>query len=271
MTDISTLKPGLLVSVKTGIDGNVQYLRNEIESDHVTARGTREAEWQTRRVISDPAEYETGQKVRSKALSLIRSVCIKSSFGLLCPEAKQADLNQRVIEARAMVSAFNRQATLTGVKLYVLIGRVASDDVEAVRAIKSEIRDLIKSMQDGIKNNDATAIREAATRAKGVGRMLSEEAQKRVQDAVDMARAAAKVIVKTGEEAAVEIDAATIRKLAKARTSFLDIDEDADAPAAVISARSAKAVTLDIDEGAATAAPAPVKVRIERYRPNSNL
>lgn len=269
-SDVTTLKPGLLVSLKTGIDGNIRYDRQDIEADHLTERGTKEAEWQTRRVIDDPDEYEAGNKVRGVAITAVRRVCVRSSFGLLCPEAKEDELNVAIAGARTLVNEFNRRAQITGVKFYVMVGRVASDDVEAVRAIKGEIRDLIKTMQDGIKAANVTAIRDAANRAKGVGRMLSEEAQARVQDAVDMARAAAKVIVKAGDDAAVEIDTATIRKLGKARVSFLDIEEDGEASAPVQTA-AAKGRVLDISEDEEPTVPTP-PARPARYvRPDPAL
>ena len=75
-----------------------------------------------------------------------------------------------------MVDDFNRTATLSRVSVYAMIGRVAADDVEAVKAINSEVSDLLGQMQEGLKNLDVKSIRDAATKAKQIGQMLSPTA-----------------------------------------------------------------------------------------------
>lgn len=221
-----TLRPGLLISLKTEVKGNVKYKRRDIGRDYRTVDGEIIATWETERTISDPAEHDAAIKVRSKTRSLITGVCAASAFGLLCPEAKAADLQDAIAEARRLADAFNATANVTSVSVYVITGRIAPDDVEAVRAISSEVRDLLAEMSAGIENVDVKRIRAAATKAKGVGTMLSPEMQERIQVAVDAARAAAKKIVKAGETAAIEVDRLTMATLAEARTAFLDLEQD---------------------------------------------
>jgi len=72
---------------------------------------------------------------------------------------------------------------------------------------------------------DVKTVREAATRARSLGAMLSEDASEQVQDAIQMARRAARAIVKAGEEGEVEISREALDTLARARTSFLDLDD----------------------------------------------
>lgn len=221
----STLRPGLLVSLKTSISGNVKYNKEVIAPEHKTESGAAEAVWQTQRTIAEPEEYENARKCRSKAAALIRSVCAQSAFGLLCPESDADKLAKVIAEARDIADGFNNQAILTRVTVYVITGRIAPDDVEAVKAINSEIKDLMNAMEQGIKNLDVKAVRDAASRAKEVGAMLSTDAQARVQIAVEAAREVAKKIVKSGEQAAQEIDLSAVRKIAEMRTAFLDLDE----------------------------------------------
>lgn len=221
----STLRPGLLVSLKTSVHGNVAYHVNEIEQDHVDADGIRRATWQTERTIRDPVEHEEAVKLRTRARSLVTGVCTASSFGLLCPEAWEGRLSDAMDEAQEMVAEFNDRATLTRISVYVLVGRIAADDSEAVRAINSEIRELIDTMSGGLERLDIKAVREAATKARQMGAMLSESANQQVQNAIAMARQAARALVKAGEEGAAAIDREALDMLARARTSFLDLDE----------------------------------------------
>lgn len=220
----STLRPGLLVSLKTSIHGNVAYKVNEIEEDHLDDDGVRRATWQTERTIRDPAEHEEAIKVRTRCRSLITGVCSTSSFGLLCPEAWEGRLADAVEEAQEMVATFNGKAALTRISVYVLVGRIAASDSEAVRAINSDIRELLDTMEGGLRRLDVKMVREAATRARSLGAMLSEDASEQVAEAITMARRAARIIVRAGAEGEAEINKEALDVLARARVSFLDLD-----------------------------------------------
>jgi hypothetical protein len=235
---MNTLRPGLLVSLNTSVRGNVNYNKEEIEADHVTEEGKRQAKWLTERVISDPEEHENAIKVRSKALSLVRSVCSRSAFGLLCPEIASESLQSAIAEARRLADEFNATATLTHVSVYVMIGRIAPDDVEAVKAINSEVRELMEAMEDGLKKLDPKTVRDAANRARNIGAMLTGDAAARVRNAIDVARSAARQIVKSAEEGEAEIDRQAIRRIEEARTAFLDFDDAGEIAAPQVEGRS---------------------------------
>jgi hypothetical protein len=213
------------VSLKTTLHGNAHYQKRVIESEHVTETGAERAKWETVRTITDPAEHEKAETARAKAGSLIRGVCSHSAFGLLCPESRTAELEAAIAQARAVADAFNAEAGLSRISVYVITGRIAPDDVEAVRAINSEIAELMQRMTDGISQLDVKAIREAASKAKSVGAMLPAETASRVQDAIAAARATARTITKAGETAAQEIDTRAIKAITEARTAFLDLDD----------------------------------------------
>jgi uncharacterized membrane protein len=229
MTDFYTLRPGLLVSMQTSIKGNVHYGQQEIESTHITSDGEERARWETTRIVSDPAEHDRAIKVRTKIRGLILSVCSTSAFGLLCPNEKETLLREAILEARSLTDDFNQTAKLTRMQVNVIYGRIAQDDVDAVRAITGEIRTLMEDMQQGLKTLDVKAIRDAANKAKQVGEMLSPDAKQRLDVAIQAARTSARKIVKAGEAAAVEIDKDAIRKIDMQRTSFLDMDFEAEA------------------------------------------
>src|SRR5262249_19083139 len=158
------------------------------EADHINDMGERVASWETQRTIADPEEHERAVKARSKARSIITGVCAASAFGLLCPVSRERDLESAIADARRVTEEFNAGAKLSSVSVYVITGRVADNDVEAVRAINSELRELLDSMRDGVRDLDATAIREAANKARALGQMLSAEAQEKVKEAIDAAR-----------------------------------------------------------------------------------
>jgi hypothetical protein len=225
MSDFHTLRPGLLVSMQTSIKGNTHYRTEEIEREHADGNGMR-ARWETTKTIADKQEHEDAIKQRTKIRGLILSVCSQSAFGLLCPNDKESELREAISLARKLTDEFNATAQVSRMSVNVIFGRIAQDDVEAVRAISGEIRSLMEDMQDGVKSLDVKAIRGAANKATEVGKMLTPEANSRMAVAIDAARTAARKIAKAGEAGAKEIDRATIRKIDMARTAFLDIDID---------------------------------------------
>jgi hypothetical protein len=232
----STLRPGLLVSVKTSCRGNVKYDKRDL--DEHRNENTEVATWETTRTIADAAEFDAAKKAQSKARSIIASVCSASAFGFLCREDKADELEAAIRDAQYVVDAFNDTARLTRVSVYVIAGKVASDDEAAVRAINSEVRDLLDKLADGIRNSDVKTIRDAADKAKSIGKVLSPSAQTDVEFAITVARNAAKQIVKAGEAAAVEIDTLAIRAITDARTSFLDLSDEVEVAAPAATARA---------------------------------
>jgi len=243
MPNTSTLRPGLLVSLKTSVRGNVSYIRKDIVAEHVTDDGKKESKWETERTVIDPAEHEMARQAVTAATLPIRKVCSWSAFGLLCPENKADELDAAIAESHRVVDAFNANANLTRVSVYIMCGRIAPDDVEAMKAINSEIADLLTQMEVGVKNLDVKSIREAANKARTIGTMLTDDASERVAIAIEAARKAARAINKAGEQAAQEVDLSAIRRITDARTSFLDLDDAAEIAAPKASVR---AVDLDV-------------------------
>lgn len=224
MIEFRTLQPGLLVSMKTEVHGNVTYQVNDRESTVIDRSEITDIH--TRKTVADIEEQERAIKQRTKIRGLILSICTKSESGLLCPNKREAELREAVVEARELADKFNANAQTTHIEFRVICGRIAQDDVETVRAITSEIRSLMEDMQRGVKALDTKVIRAAAAQAMEVGKILSPEAKGRLEIAVKAARATATKIAKAGEVAGKEIDRGALRKIGKARTSFLDINTE---------------------------------------------
>lgn len=242
---ISVLRPGLLVSLSTRMKGNRSYVAEVIEAEHPIEDGGEQSKWETTRIIADKEEYEAAVKVRHQARNLITRVCSNSAFGLLCPESRQDELMAAVGEARKVIGDFNEEAKVTRMAVNVICGRVAQDDVEAVQAISGELRDLIEEMQNGLKSLDVKAVREACNKARSVGQMLTVDAKRKLDGAIESARAAAKDIVKAGETAAVELSEVAVATLDGARTAFLDMDFESDETEIAHPVEAARAVDFE--------------------------
>lgn len=249
----TTIRPGLLVSLNTSVQGNVTYRATTIEGEHETTDGAIKAVWETEKTITDPAEFKRATEVRSKARSLIGGVCVHSAFGYLCPEADAQLLQDRIAQAQQLAADFNATASLTRVSVRVIAGKIAADDVQAARAINSEVSDLLDKMARGVQAMDVEAIRDAASRAKQLGAMVTEDNSVRLQKAIDAARSAARQIVKAGETAAAEIDQRAIRAIMESRTAFLDFSEAQEIQDPTVTGRA-----LDMEPTPVETAPALV-------------
>ena len=259
---VSTIKPGVLVALRTSIRGNVQYEKQNL-NEGVLPGGAAVREWETKRTVYDPAEYERAVKVRQKARNTIALACVVSSYGLLCPTENQDALDTAVREARKVVREFNANAKLTSVSLNVFGARIADNDVEAARAIGNELNDLMRAMERGVAKLDVEGIRKAATAALQVSNMVSPGMQERVTDFVKQARDLATKINKNAEVAAKEIDAATMQVLASKRTAFLEIGEFEEVEGPRAAAGRALDFTPEAEVPATTAKRETRRVEIE--------
>jgi hypothetical protein len=221
-----SIRPGLLIALRSTVRGGVNYTRVNLESDsEATVR------WETTRVINDPKEHALAQKARSNAIAQVRGVCITTSFGLLCPAEKEAELDAAFTKAIEMRDTHNATAKCTVVELHMLRGRIAATDEQAVKTINAELAGLIEELGAGVEKLNPESIRTAATRARELSAMLSPEREKIVTEAVTAARANAREIVrrveKGGEAAALVLGDMRRGAIERARVTFLDLGEDA--------------------------------------------
>jgi hypothetical protein len=261
----STLRPGLIVALRTSMSGNVNYRKQDIERDHLIGDATRFAKWETERTISDADEYERAVKVRSEATYTVAKVCASTAFGYLCPEENASKLGDAIAAARALIDGFNSTAKITRVTLNVITGRVAPDDVEAVRAIREELAGLMSDMEAGVTALSPSKIRDAAARAKQLSSMLTEQSKQDVESAVEAARSAATKInkaVKAGEQAALVMDQEVLKTLQGARTSFLDLDTTAETVHAPVA--PARALELTPEAGVCSWPATPSSLKVKR-------
>lgn len=250
MLKSSTLRPGLLVSLSTTIKGgNVSYSKRTLEGARTVEDGAIHESWQTDKLVRNPDELEAGKVARGKARQAITRHCSWSAFGLLCPTANKDELEAGIKEAREIAETFNATATDSRLGVYTITGQIADNDAEALRAINSELTELLTAMEQGVQTLDVKVIRDAASRAQGLGQMLSPEAEARMKVAVDAARKAARTIVKAGESAAVEVDRIAIRRIQESRLAFLDLDEAQEVKTPEVQGRA-----LDFDPGESTGA-----------------
>lgn len=226
----TTIRPAILVSVRSTVSGGVSYERQDLNADSPSDGSVVVNRWETTKTVQDPVEHEAATKARSAALRGIRKLCTLTGFGLLCPLASEEELDKAIRESREIVMAFNAKATHTRINVNTLKGKIATSDAEAARAILSETAEMIEAMDKAIDRMDVKAIRDLATKANGMSTMVSPELSDRVTAAVDTARKAARMIVqrveKKGEDAAVVLADIQRGNIQRARMAFLNLEAE---------------------------------------------
>lgn len=249
-SNASVIRPGLLVSLKSTLRGGVSYERVDINTGEKLADGAEVSEWKTKRIIEDKEEYDKATKVRAASRSLITKVCSSTSFGLLCPNDQEGALDEAIKAARKLCDNFNDQAKHSRIGMWVIKGRVASDDAEAARAITQEIGELTEKMNAGIAAFDPKAIREAADRARELSTMLSDEKKAKIDGAIEQARKAARTIVKRiekeGEDRSVVMLDIQRGQIESARVAFLDMSGDSGEVEALPAVAGQRFADLDV-------------------------
>lgn len=222
---IRTLRPGILVSLKTSVRGGVKYRKVDLESGYDPDTGAEVSRWDTTKIVYDPEEHRAARQTASRGRYLVSRVCAESRHGLLCPQDSVAELEAALAEAQALCDTFNASAEHTRVEVNVVCGQIVADDVMATRALFRETEEFLEQMQKGLAELDVNKVREMCKKALDVGQMLAPEANETIAAAVDAARAECRKIVKAGEQVAIEIDKATLDALGQARNAFLDFDD----------------------------------------------
>jgi hypothetical protein len=264
-----TLKPGYLVSLSVRSSGGVRYERQDLDKTEDEEGKTRVTKWETTKIVADPAEHEAAGKLRSKCRNMISRVCARSAFGLLCPTDKVNALDDAIAEARGMVTAFNGKAKASQLSVYVLKGKIAETDQEAAEAIADELKGLLGEMRNGILMQDVDAIRDAATTALQMGKMLDEQTTRKIGAAVEEARnIASEIRRRLAEEAdtvAGYVQEVKLINLSESRFAFLDTDAVGEAPKVEAAVREVEVdedgqanlpgMVADNDDGVKAAAP----------------
>ena len=219
------IRPGYLVSLKTTLIGNISYHKQVLEREHVVEDGSEQARWETKRVIGDRDEHNLGRKMQADARAKITTVCTNTAFGLLCPEEKSNELQQAINEAKQIAAEFNRTARLSRINVYVIVGKIAPERFDVVSAMASEALELLTTIQSGIRNRDAVAIRTAANELRRLSDMFSENGRGKLQEALDAGRGAARKIIKVPAGPAHELEGQAAQVVNAVHRQFQQLTE----------------------------------------------
>jgi hypothetical protein len=222
MAATQVMRPGILVALKTSVNGGVHYSRVDLEE---AADGT-VARWETTREMDDPAEHRKARETSRLAARAISKLCVRTSFGMLCPLDREGELDLAIAAARVTVDLWNAEASHSWIAVNAIKGRIADNDAEAIRALIGEARDLVQSMDEGLAAGDVKAIRDSAKRALRLAGIMDDGSAETVTEAAVAARSAATEIVRRvgakGEAVERVVESVDRKAFDIARFTFLD-------------------------------------------------
>lgn len=196
---VNTIKPGILVSLKSTVTGGVNYERNDLRAE-TAATGAEVRHWKTTCYTADPDEHARATKVRNRAIYCVRSLCADTALGLVCPLEREVELRAAIEDMRRIVDEYEATARYTHVRVTVYRGTVDATDAENVNAVAEEVARIVSYMAEALARRDVKAIRDAATDAASLAMIVSDDAAQKLVRAIEAARDAANQIAKQERE-----------------------------------------------------------------------
>lgn len=220
------LKPSILVALKGAVNGGITYNRVEMGRE-VAGDGSERIEWKTTKHVADPKELATADAYRNKAKTAIKRVCARTPWGLICPNAKEAELMEAIEQAHQLAAEFNsNHANHTEVTISVFLGRVAENDAEAAKAVRLELTTLLEQAERAASSGHVQQMRDLAKQGAQLEKLLEDgtDAKGALGQAIKglrkVARDVVRLVEKKGEDMATVLTEDALKPVSEARFAF---------------------------------------------------
>lgn len=216
----------LLVGVGIHRTGGVSYDRKLLEEK--TLGDSEYRRWETEKTIRDAEEFSAAENLASSMRRKVGRLCTRTSFGFVLAADRERELDELLEVIRDEARAASLTLRTCSLSVSFVKGRIASSDTEAARAMVREVNVFLADLKAAIDAADAKLIREVLASAKGLDQVLAPDVATPLQEAIQAARAAAKLIikevVKKGEDAADVLASLDLGAIESARMLFLELD-----------------------------------------------
>ena len=161
--------------------------------------GSEDKEWHTLRHYANKKEALEADKVYANARYKIRSKCLSTEVGYICPISKEQELLDAIEEARQMVDEFNKSARFCSVSMRVLLTRVESDNPDGVELLRDTLNQNVQTMKEALADFDVKKARNLLVSTQSAVDILQDPASKKAlmkvrEEAREMATQIASVL-----------------------------------------------------------------------------
>jgi len=144
-----SIKPCILVTDKLTVHRAVSYGRTELSAT-VNADGSEDAKWETERHYKNKEESQEADRIYSRARSKLRSICLQTDIGFVCPASKEPELSDAIEEARFIVDEANKGFTHCSVNFRVVCTRIESDNDDGAATLKDALNSSVVDIRNAL-------------------------------------------------------------------------------------------------------------------------
>lgn len=214
MQQLKTFKiePCLLVRDRLKVDRGVKYFRRDI-SNETHDDGSESATWETERHYKNRAETALANSVYAKARQRVRSVCISTDIGPICPLRNQGELKRAIQDAKELVDKFNEDAQFCRIEYLVVCTRIEPDNENGVTILRETLEQSATEIRQALMAFDPKKARDVLYATKNAVGVLSDPAS---QQALSEAQEEARKLCKEMTRLLKEFDGSRENALASA-------------------------------------------------------
>lgn len=177
----------ILVREVTAWDLGLHYERETLSE---TVIGDREEKrFETLRVYENKPEALRAKAVREAARGRLMKLCSRTVLGLVCPAARERELEATIAEIQALIDAANREFTRCRVDYSIVPIRIEHDNARAQDALRAEIRRHAERLLKASRAGDPEELRRLMRLGRGVEDLVGDEGLR--DDLRELTRAAA--------------------------------------------------------------------------------
>ncbi len=173
-----TIEPCILVRDRISVDKGVSYVRRELTNER-NDDGSEDATWQTDRHYENREEASLATRVYNNSRNRIRTVCLNTDIGFVCPMNKVKELERAVTEAQQMVDEFNETAECCRIRFLVVCTDIEPTNVNGVQVLKETLEKSTKDIVDALSSFNLKKASETLRATKTLTSVLADPDSKR--------------------------------------------------------------------------------------------
>lgn len=213
------LNPCILVTERLTVERGVSYDKRDVSVvPHMD--GSEDATWETQRHYKNKEEAKEADRVYSNARFRIRSKCLYTEVGYLCPEKDKALLETSIQEAKDLVDEFNKKAQHCHVKFRVLCTSVQPGNIDGTEALRETLERNTVALKDALSEFDVKRARNMLVATKPALDLLSDGRVRKTLESVrgearELANQIAEIIRQCGDNVDQALESVVGKSLAE--------------------------------------------------------
>ena len=167
------IEPCVLVRDRLTVNRGVSYHRRDLDTRR-NDDGSEDALWETQRHFKNREEAKEADRVYAKARQRIRSVCLATDIGFICPAPKRKELDTALTEAKELVDDFNSRANWCRINYLVVCTDILPENEGGVQLLQQTLQDTTNDLRKALQDFDAKKTRDVLYATKRMVDVLSD-------------------------------------------------------------------------------------------------